>query len=130
MIQGIGSAGLLPQMSQLPSGRANGPLAKVAQSFTNAEGQNLLDIKDDLQSAVKDAVRSGNPTEVKDALRGVLEDNGFDADEVMSALESARPRRGGQPFGGPGLSGSVEPASMMKSLFQRLPAGSIVSTKA
>lgn len=78
-------------------------------SITNDQGQSLLDIRDELQSAVKDAVQSSEGTDirsaVKNALDSTLEANGFDPAEVKGAMKEAGlgpMSRPGGPGGGPG----------------------------
>ncbi|MEM6927830.1 MAG: hypothetical protein AAF602_12935 [Myxococcota bacterium] len=137
MIQGIGSAGILSAMQSArgAAGQGAGPrLAVVGRQFTNAEGQNLLDIQDQIRDTVTSTLQDGGRrSDVKSAVSAVLEDHGFDADAVMSALMSARPgargfaRGGGFPTFQAGADAS---ASVVSSLFASLPAGSIVSTKA
>lgn len=69
-------------------------LEQGAGSIQNDAGQSLLDIRDELQDAVRAAVQGGNGSgdiraNVEGAIQKTLEDNGFDVDAVKGALEDA-----------------------------------------
>lgn len=86
----------------------SGSGSSAMQSVKGADGQSLIDIREDLQSAVQDAVQgfdgSGDlKAEVQSAIQSTLEENGFDVDEVKNAMESS--------FGASTM--SFDPASML-----------------
>lgn len=124
MNSGMGGAGTLPQ--GLPQG---GPPSEIS-SITNDQGESLLDIRGELQSAVKDAMQnfdgSGDVrSTIEGAITSTLEEHGFDPEEVKGAMEDSgfRPMqmmasRGGNPMmamlGGQGGSG-FDPSSLLES---------------
>ncbi|MEO0326269.1 MAG: hypothetical protein AAF447_25195, partial [Myxococcota bacterium] len=82
-----------------PLGQGGGAMRSRVEAelskITNEEGQSLLDMKGEIESAVKSTLaEGGGRAEVKDALFETLEENGFDPSEVRSALENAG---GGRP---------------------------------
>ena len=102
-IQGLGRGGYGPQTlrggaadgSRLVAGLAPGLAQADASghlgSITNARGQTLFDIRDQLKSAVIEALASHDGTGdrqtlVRDAIHSTLEANGFDP----AALDAAR----------------------------------------
>lgn len=96
--------GGMPPMSAM----AGGPDRAALQSIQGEDGQSLLDIRDQLQTAVQDAVQGFDGegdlrSEVQGAIRSTLEENGFDVDEVRSAMESS--------FGSSRM--SFDPSAMM-----------------
>lgn len=116
-----------------------GPPPEVA-SITNDEGKSLIDFKGDIQSAVKGALSSYDGSgdlrsTVQGAINSVLEENGFDPDEVKDAFKSSGfdPRKalgggGGSPFGGgfnPAalLNGGGTEDELIKSFLQQFRPG-------
>ena len=68
--------------------------AERFSSITNGDGKSLLDMRGELQGAVRDAIEnydgSGDlQSTVKDALNSTLEANGFEPSEVKSAMQDA-----------------------------------------
>lgn len=61
------------------------------EGIRNDEGQSLVDLRDTLQSAVSEAVRNQDGsgdlrTTIEGTIDSVLQENGFDPDEVKSAF--------------------------------------------
>ncbi|MEL6427570.1 MAG: hypothetical protein AAFU73_10335 [Planctomycetota bacterium] len=145
-IQALGSATPIASLQSFGAARApsQGPAAlfsggsNEAAAITNDEGQSLIDFKDELQAAVASALEESGGTDPRSAVRSAVEstlsENGFDVEEVRSAMESriGEMRRGGGPaamFGGAsafGAAGGAESASqsMIDQFLSQLRAGS------
>lgn len=95
--------------TQGPSTPSGSP--SLTESITGADGQSLVDIKDELQAAVQAALEDSNGQDpraaVRSAVESTLESNGFDLNEVRSAMEKRMGGTGrpGGPGGGPPQSG-------------------------
>lgn len=82
-----------------------GPPPEQLNAITNSEGQSLLDIKDQMDTAIAAALE-GNTEDtdvraiVDAAINAVLEENGFDPAAVKSAMEESMGTYG-PPKGGP-----------------------------
>ncbi len=116
----------------LPLGLGQGGPPSQITSIRNEEGQSLLDIRDELKSAVQGAMQdfdgSGDPrAAIQDAIQSTLESNGFDPAEVKGAMKdsgfggmrSLMGGGGGFGPGGPGglgggLGGGFDPAAIMR----------------
>ncbi|MEO0649947.1 MAG: hypothetical protein AAFZ65_04645 [Planctomycetota bacterium] len=133
-MNGIDAAGGIRQLASTfgqggmrgapPSGAARESMQARASSITNGEGQSLYDIRDELKSAVTDALKSSDGSDpaaaVQGAIQSTLESNGFDVAEVRSAMEA-----GGGPFGSPsggspfGAASSVGGGSAQQDLVEQ-----------
>jgi hypothetical protein len=70
-------------------------MVQHARSIQNADGQSLYDIRDQLQEAVRSAMKSGDAGQVREAVQSTLEANGFDPSAVREAFRgSQKPGRG------------------------------------
>jgi len=141
LMQGPPEGGQMPQLGSMEGM----PLPASAQ-ITNEQGQSLLDIRDQIQKAVSDAVKNSDGSQdmrevVDAAIDAPLEANGFDPSEVKSAMESdmrqmPRPQGvgGGNPFAdASGAAGGFDAASLLnggassdevvQSFLQQLSAG-------
>jgi hypothetical protein len=92
--------------AQAPSSSIQGSATRAAQSITSTEGQSLVDIRDELASAAQAAYDSFDGegdirSTVRDAIRATLTENGFDVEEVESAM-GPKPGAGGRPPRGEG----------------------------
>ncbi len=110
MLNGITSSASAASLSQVQALRAgqvgagpppappSGPpplSSEVASTITNDRGETLLDLEDELTSAIQSALEGlaegEDPREaVKAAIDGALEANGFDLAEVQAAFDDAR----------------------------------------
>ena len=114
MIEGIGPRGLHSalDMSGIGSSRSaqQGKMKALAakmEGITNDQGQRLLDFREPLRQAARSAVGNG-PEAIQDAVRGVLEENGFDAEQVFETLgQSGGPFQRNAMSLKPGLFASV-----------------------
>ena len=119
-VQGLGG---LQQVAQTMTASAGKPtqgaspaeMSKVASSIQNDQGQSLVDIRDELQSAVKDAVQNHDGSgdlrsTIEGAINSTLEANGFDPSEVKGAMQDA----GFSPADRLGAAG-FDPASMLQN---------------
>lgn len=88
MNSGMGRADALPK--QLPQ---SGPLNQIS-SVTNDQGKTLLDIRGELQGAVKEAMQGSDGSgdlraTIEGAIHSALEEHGFDPEEVKSAMQDS-----------------------------------------
>ncbi|MEM1452292.1 MAG: hypothetical protein AAGI22_24510 [Planctomycetota bacterium] len=123
MNSGIGRA------AALPNGPPQGGASSQLTSITNDQGQSLLDIRDELRGAVKDAVQnaeggSGFRDAIEGAIRSTLEEHGFDPEEVKGAVQDAGfgpmgagAARRGNPMAAlrGGGSGGFDPSALLQS---------------
>ena len=133
-IQGMGGMQQIAQLmnsgvgsSMLSQGPQQGGMPSQLSSITNDQGQSLVDIRGELQSAVKDALQNHDGSgdirsTIEGAIHSTLEANGFNPSEVKGARQDAgfdpmQRRGGGNPmaamFGGGG--GGFDPASILQS---------------
>jgi hypothetical protein len=147
-IQSLGSGQSISQLlmkagvgktPQMPTASSSGSLPSL--NITNDKGQSLLDIRDQMQSAVASALQGLEPgQDVRSAVEGALDEtlreNGFDPDEVKSAMDSfggpdamrQMMGGGGMPGGGMGdlsssLFSSGNEEDLVQSFLKRLQAG-------
>jgi len=98
-IQGLGDSQSIAQLLLKSQISASSPAQQVHKghgkhsapaNITNDQGQSLLDIQDELQTAIQDALNSvqgGNAGQaVQKAVDSTLEQNGFDVSQVKSAM--------------------------------------------
>jgi hypothetical protein len=123
MNSGMGRVGALPQ--QLPQ---SGPLNQLS-SITNDQGQSLLDIRGELQGAVKEAIQGADGSgdfraTIEGAIHSTLEEHGFNPEEVKGAMQDAgfgsmqaMAGRGGSPMAAMlgGGSGGFDPSTILQS---------------
>jgi len=110
--QGSGGGGLAALQQQFaPQAQAK------LQSFAESAGidpSQFTDIRDQIQTTVSDVQASGgDEAAVKDAVRGVLEDNGVDTEKLKSEMQSFMSESGFSPpsggiFGGGNFGGGFQ----------------------
>ena len=100
-IEGLGGAQGIAQLLQSRGGPGappiafpnGGPPAEVA-AIRNDQGQSLVDIKDDIRSAVQDAMNGFDGSgDLRSTIQGAIDEtltaNGFDPSEVRDAVEES-----------------------------------------
>ena len=137
-IQGMGGMQQIAQMlgrsmggaGMPPQGLSQGSPPSQLTAITNDQGQSLIDIRDDLQGAVKDALQGFDGegdlrSTIEGAIHSTLEEHGFNPDEVKTAMQDsgfnpmqAMASRGGGPMMamlGGGEAGGIDPAALLQS---------------
>lgn len=117
LMQGTSGGGAPPKLEDL-----KGLPPPASAQITNEKGETLLDIRDEIQSAVSEALENNADSEdlksvVDEAIAGVLREHGFDPAEVKEAMQTDMenmPHPGGAGFGEfPGAASGLDPASLL-----------------